>query len=157
MNDTDQIATIRRRLANIVQWVPDLGGIVAEAKYADRDLDALARELAEAQARAKAAERKAELYEWMAYQRRRNPGISDDDILRLTYVPEWRDLDAPDNAPTDPMATTVTPRQREAVVRDLIREARDEEDDDNTAWVISWLWSRIPSDFDPAPGDTEGE
>ena len=42
-------------------------------------------------ARAETAERKVELYEWMAYQRRRNPGISDDNIMRLTYVPEWRD------------------------------------------------------------------
>ena len=49
---TDHIAAIRRRLANIVQWAPDLGGIVAEARHADRDLDALARELAEAEARA---------------------------------------------------------------------------------------------------------
>ena len=61
-----------------------------------------------------------------------------------------------DHAPgdTDPMATTVTPLQREAVIRDLIREARDGAISRNTSMLINWLWAQIP---DAAPGDTAGE
>lgn len=62
-------------------------------------------------------------------------------------------LDAPGDTDADPFATTITPLQREAVVRALIREARDSGYSEDFGRLIPWLWSRISD----APGDPEGQ
>jgi hypothetical protein len=81
MSDNEHLAAINR----IVTLHVRSGNIGDRSAVAiNHHADALAKQAA-------GAERKVELYEWMAYQRKQRPGITDDDILRLTYVPEWRE------------------------------------------------------------------
>lgn len=81
-------------IPDVFAWMDTLRGwdIATHIEYetlrdiALRQYGEMAQQLAE-------AEQKVELYEWAAYQRRRIPSITDDEIMRLTYVPEWRDHD----------------------------------------------------------------
>lgn len=88
------MSTENAHVAAIKHHLGRLGGMAfawdrnanAHHREVEKNVDALAAALAE-------ANRKIEFYEWMAYQRKQRPGITDEDILRLTYVSEWRGHD----------------------------------------------------------------
>lgn len=96
--ETDHLAEIRDLTDRVGDRASDLASsaywpeqtidemIIDPLNEVDHHAEALAAQRDEAEARAGSAERKVAWYEWMARERARIPGVSDDELTRLAAL-----------------------------------------------------------------------